>query len=61
MGIAEIPFVLVSGLRYYVGTDYPIYRDIFNIIRYGGTVSGIEKGYLWANRIVSFLHLTIKL
>lgn len=54
MGIAEIPFVLVSGLRYYVGTDYPIYRDIFNIIRYGGTVSGIEKGYLWANRIVSF-------
>ena len=50
---AGIPFILVSGLRYYVGADYNIYKDIFNIINYGGTLNTIEKGYLWLNRIVA--------
>lgn len=51
--LAGVPFILVSGLRYYVGTDYKIYADIFNIVSHGGTLNTIERGYIWLNRIVA--------
>lgn len=33
--LAFLPMTLVSALRYYVGTDWPIYRDYFHMINQG--------------------------
>lgn len=51
MVLAFLPFFLVAALRYEVGTDWPIYRDYFQMIN-AGTDSFSEPLFNLLNKIV---------
>ncbi len=76
MGILSIilavsPLIYVSAVRFFVGTDYPIYMQHFNYIADGGTVEDYEylfhklneviaafgKSYRWLFAICTFLFM----
>lgn len=54
--LSTIPFTLISGLRYFVGTDWKMYRNVFLQIKKGRQFSSLyfEKGYLALNKLVGF-------
>lgn len=49
--------ILFGGLRYYVGTDYESYIDIFNQIHGNSTryTFSVESGYILLNRLVGLV------
>ncbi len=54
--LSIIPFSFISGVRYYVGTDWKMYRNVFLQIKNGRQFSSLyfERGYLLLNKIVGF-------
>lgn len=50
--LSFIPLLIVSGLRYQVGTDYQSYINIFNQILNTGSTTRTEVGYIILNKLV---------
>lgn len=58
VSIIFVILIIFSGLRYYIGTDYPMYMSIFNYIKndiYNFEVIRMEKGYYYLVKIISLI------
>lgn len=53
--LSMLPFLLISGLRYGIGTDYFYrYAPDFNIIVNGGEVKNLELGFKLLYKLIGF-------
>lgn len=53
--LSALPFIILSSVRYYVGTDYKTYSDIFYSIRAGQELKDMDIGFVVLCRLISNL------